>query len=182
MSALASPVKGNSHWRRWWFLVTLLANLLFMLYAAGGVRVVYATTPAAHANLLGALVGIFFWAGMVSATLTSGALALGLLRTHYHLLLLTVLGGACYCGGYLGLATTIITLRMGAGFLEPLSLWQLLAAQILIIWSARTHTPPPPLIAPRLLAQRAQHLLALRPIARLWRAARAFSDTLTTKE
>lgn len=173
---LPPPIpERSSRWRRWVFAINALANLLFMVYAAAGVRIIYAHTANNSSGVL-SLVAIFFWAGLVAAALCSAALALGLLRGSYHLLLYGMLAGVCYCGGYLAFATTVISIGLHAGFLEPLVLWQLLLYQVLIIWSARRHEPPSRVHFPRAL----RRLASAQSVLRLQHAARAFGRALSS--
>jgi len=171
-------------WRRWVFLANTLANLVFIVLAASGMHIIYYVSPsnAGHAPLFGALLGFLFWGAMIAGTVASALIALGRQRAYYRLLLNAALFGVCYCGGYLGLATTIITLRLGAGFLEPLILWQLVATQALFILSARGAEPPSALHLPGLFAQMHSPTGFARSMQRFHHAARAFGRAFLAPE
>ena len=174
-------------WRRWVFLLNALAGLLFLILAASGMRLLYYAPPANAAHAVGALTffGFVFLGALLAGTAASGLLALGLQRAHYHLLLNTVLFSVCYCGGYLGLATIAITLSLGAGFLEPLLVLQLFAAQALFTLGARSAEPLATLHLPRLPRLPAQmHSAAglARSMQRFHHAARAFGRALLAPE
>jgi len=152
--------------------------------AASGMHIIYYVSPsnAGHAPLFGALLGFLFWGAMIAGTVASALIALGRQRAYYRLLLNAALFGVCYCGGYLGLATTIITLRLGAGFLEPLILWQLVATQALFILSARGAEPPSALHLPGLFAQMHSPTGFARSMQRFHHAARAFGRAFLAPE
>jgi len=188
-TAPASPLV-RWRWRRWVFLANTLANLVFIVLAASGMHIIYYVSPsnAGHAPLFGALLGFLFWGAMIAGTLASALIALGRQRAYYRLLLNAALFGVCYCGGYLGLATTIITLRLGAGFLDPLILWQLVATQALFILSARGAEPPSTLHLSHLpglsglFAQMHSPAGFARSMQRFHHAARAFGRALLAPE
>lgn len=167
-----------SFWRRWAYLVSALADLLFMLYASAGVQVSYATpSSGGRAPMVAVLAALIFYGALLAGLVANLFLGLGLLRTQYRLWLVTALISACYCGALLGLSALATTLRRGGGFLEPLWIWQLLIYQALVLLSAWEHAPPASL---RLLARWADVVRATRHAQRLQRAVTRAVRAFTT--
>jgi len=173
-----TPLRTPSTWRRWAYLASALADLLFMLYAASGMPVSYAkrATPGSAGFGL-TLLALIFYGLLLAGLVANTFLGLGLLRAYYRALLGLALISACYCNALLGLSALATTLRLGAGFLEPLWIWQLLIYQVLVLLGAWEHAPPSSL---RLLARWADVIRATRYAQRLQRAVTRAVRAFTT--